>query len=151
MKSDYTRYHKRSKMPWHPQFVKEPKSEEMAKTIEIYRKAMEDPKRILPSEIVPILTTQLGTEFQRKVWHYLLYETAPLKTTTYSKIAQQLNLPSHHARAIGNACGANRIALLIPCHRVLGSKGGLTGYKWGVQVKQKLLDLEQGSRRSSII
>ena len=88
-----------------------------------------------------------GTPFQKAVWDILLqipYGT----TTTYGKIAKQLaaarNLPSMSSQAVGGAVGHNPISLLIPCHRVVGSTGKLTGYAGGLDKKKVLLRLEAG-------
>ena len=63
------------------------------------------------------------------------------ETRTYREIANNLGKPKA-TRAIGNACGANPVALIIPCHRVVRSDGSLGGYRWGIEYKQKLLDKE---------
>lgn len=81
-----------------------------------------------------------GTPFQRTVWQQLL--TIPYATTvTYSDIADKLNMPTA-TRAVANACGANHIAILIPCHRVIKRDGSLSGYRWGVERKKALLAYE---------
>lgn len=82
-----------------------------------------------------------GTSLQRKVWKYLIEKVPVLKTISYSMIAAALDIKS--ARVVGNACGANRIALLIPCHRVLTAQGKINGYRWGTDVKERLLQLER--------
>lgn len=80
-----------------------------------------------------------GTEFQLKVWHFL--QRIPYgQTVTYGQIAEQLNCKS--AQAIGGAVGKNPLLMFIPCHRVLGSQGQLTGYSGGLARKQFLLGLE---------
>ncbi len=80
-----------------------------------------------------------GTRFQRQVWADLL--TIPRgQTCSYGDIAQRIGCNS--ARAVGQAVGANPIALLIPCHRVIQKTGGLGGYHWGLGVKRKLLAWE---------
>lgn len=93
---------------------------------------------------LPHFTYQLyGTSFQKEVWNYLL--TIPSgKTVSYSDIAFHLNRPKS-IRAVANACGANHIAILIPCHRVIGKNGTLTGYRWGLKIKQFLLEREKNS------
>lgn len=84
-----------------------------------------------------------GTPFQQKVWRELL--TIPFgKTTSYSTIAHRLNNPLS-VRAVGTANGKNPIAIIIPCHRIIGADGSLTGYAGGLWRKEKLLALE-GSR-----
>ena len=80
----------------------------------------------------------VGTPFQRAVWRALL--TIPAgQTRQYGELARQLN---SQARAVGNAVGANRIALLVPCHRVVPRAGGPGGYHWGVARKKTLLAAE---------
>ena len=87
-----------------------------------------------------------GTPFQRLVWEALL--GIPLGTTrSYGDIATQIGRPKA-VRAVGAANGANPIAIIIPCHRVIGSDGSLTGFGAGIEVKRRLLDHERlGSRR----
>lgn len=83
-----------------------------------------------------------GTAFQRSVWEILV--TIPYgETTTYGAIATQLGNPKA-AHAVGGAVGHNPISVVIPCHRALGSTGGLTGYAGGLDRKTQLLDMENG-------
>jgi len=87
---------------------------------------------------LPLKTT--GTAFQRKVWETLL--DVPFgETISYAELAIRVGKPKA-ARAVGSANGANRIAIVIPCHRVIAADGTLGGYGGGLDVKQKLLDLE---------
>ena len=84
-----------------------------------------------------------GTPFQQRVWERLL--TIPFgKTTSYGKIANDLG-DINLSRAVGSANGSNPIFLLIPCHRVIGANGQLTGYAGGIERKAELLSLERGS------
>jgi len=88
----------------------------------------------------------LGTPFQRKVWEILL--TIPYgHTTTYGEIARKLGSPGK-ARAVGSAVGANPVAWIVPCHRVVPSVGGLGGYRYGRQHKAELLSAEKGLEES---
>ena len=88
---------------------------------------------------VPRLNPQ-GTDFQRKVWQALL--TIPYgQMKTYGEIAQMVGCRS--AQAVGQAISRNPIALLIPCHRVIGAHGALGGYAFGIDRKEKLIQLEQ--------
>ena len=81
-----------------------------------------------------------GTDFQRAVWDHLL--TVPRgTTTTYGAIAHALGRP-RAAQAVGAAVGSNPLSIVIPCHRVLGSTGSMTGYAGGIETKQALLRLE---------
>ena len=81
-----------------------------------------------------------GTSFQRHVWGAL--RGIPYgQTTTYGELAHRLNMPSA-SRAVGLANGRNPIAVIVPCHRVIGSDGSLTGYGGGLERKRLLLELE---------
>jgi O-6-methylguanine DNA methyltransferase len=77
--------------------------------------------------------------FHRRVWAKLR-AIPPGKTVTYGRIATELGSP-RASRAVGQACAANRLALVIPCHRIVGV-GGLGGFAWGLDWKVKLLELE---------
>lgn len=79
-----------------------------------------------------------GSAFQQRVWQ-ALREIPPGQTRRYGELAEQLG---SHARAVARACASNPLGLLVPCHRVVGAKGTLTGYRWGVPRKQALLDQE---------
>ena len=82
-----------------------------------------------------------GTEFQKEVWETLLM--IPYGTTQpYADIAKQMGRPTS-VRAIANAIGANILSIIIPCHRVIGSDGSLTGYRGGLPAKRYLLTLEK--------
>ncbi|MDE5832175.1 MAG: methylated-DNA--[protein]-cysteine S-methyltransferase [Desulfovibrio sp.] len=84
-----------------------------------------------------------GTDFQNKVWEAML--RIPYgETTTYSDISLELTGKTHSARAVGQGVGANPLAILIPCHRVL-ARNGPGGYAWGVEIKKKLLEHERNS------
>lgn len=95
---------------------------------------------------VPDFTPELsprGSAFRRRVWDALL--AIPYgHTTTYGEIAKKLGCKS--AQAVGGAVGHNPISLIIPCHRVLGADGSLTGYAGGVDKKRSLLALEQTAK-----
>jgi AraC family transcriptional regulator of adaptative response/methylated-DNA-[protein]-cysteine methyltransferase len=82
-----------------------------------------------------------GTAFQQRVWKALAGIPTG-KTASYSEIARKLGEPQA-TRAVAGACAANKIAVAIPCHRVVRSDGGLSGYRWGVERKTKLLDREK--------
>ncbi|BBX54724.1 Methylated-DNA--protein-cysteine methyltransferase [Mycobacterium shottsii] len=82
-----------------------------------------------------------GTEFQRRVWQALL--TIPYgDTRSYGEIAERIGARGA-ARAVGLANGRNPVAVIVPCHRVIGASGGLTGYGGGLDRKQALLELER--------
>ncbi|MBR1729001.1 MAG: methylated-DNA--[Selenomonadaceae bacterium] len=88
----------------------------------------------------------IGTYFQIEVWKLLL-KIPYGKITTYGElskvIADQRNLQRFSAQAIGDAVGKNKISIIIPCHRVIGSDGSLTGYAGGIDKKSRLLNLEK--------
>jgi methylated-DNA-[protein]-cysteine S-methyltransferase len=87
----------------------------------------------------------VGSPYRRKVW--ALLQAIPLgSTTTYGMLARMMtdSEPPTSARAVGGAVGHNPISILIPCHRVVGAGGKLTGYAGGVERKKSLLDLERG-------
>lgn len=87
-----------------------------------------------------------GTAFQLKIWQSLL--TIPFgKLSTYGAIAQAVDMP-HASRAVGNAIGANPIALLIPCHRVIRNTGIIGGYRWGIAKKYAVMGWEQAHHSS---
>ena len=81
-----------------------------------------------------------GTAFQQRVWQTL--STIPYgKTVSYGDVARMVGCKS--AQAVGQAVGANPIALLIPCHRVISAHGKIGGYEYGIEIKKQLLELEQ--------
>ncbi len=81
-----------------------------------------------------------GTAFQQRVWQALTQIPAGT-TASYAEIAQRIGAPKSF-RAVAQACGSNRLAVAIPCHRVVRSDGGLSGYRWGAERKRQLLDRE---------
>jgi len=109
----------------------------------------EDPMRLRPWALAAFGTEGqhdrppvwlIGAPFQLQVWQALL-AIPPGQVTTYGRIANALGRPTA-ARAVGAAVGANPLAWLIPCHRVIGSSGALTGYRWGLPVKRAMLAWE---------
>lgn len=90
----------------------------------------------------PVRVVLIGTDFEVKVWETLL--TIPCgKATTYGAVADRIGKPSA-SRAVGAAVGKNPISFVVPCHRVVGSNGALTGYHWGVPRKRAILGWETG-------
>lgn len=92
-----------------------------------------------------------GTDFQKEVWDGL--RSIPFgETTTYQNLAMKIGRPTS-VRAVANACGANPVAVLIPCHRVLRTDGGIGGYRWGVAYKRALLSIEASisSQRQGVL
>jgi AraC family transcriptional regulator of adaptative response/methylated-DNA-[protein]-cysteine methyltransferase len=82
-----------------------------------------------------------GTAFQWRVWRALT-RIPRGETRSYSEIARAIGRPSA-VRAVARACATNPIALVVPCHRVVAANGSLAGYRWGVDVKKKLLERER--------
>lgn len=82
-----------------------------------------------------------GTVFQQRVWQ-ALREIPPGETASYAEIAQRIGFPTA-VRGVAGACAANRLAVVIPCHRVVRSDGGISGYRWGIERKRALLDREK--------
>jgi methylated-DNA-[protein]-cysteine S-methyltransferase len=86
-------------------------------------------------------TASAGNEFQRRVWEWI--DRIPYgQTTTYGEIARELGDEPTLARKVGGAVGRNPLSVIIPCHRVVGKDGKLTGYAGGLERKRFLLDLE---------
>jgi AraC family transcriptional regulator of adaptative response/methylated-DNA-[protein]-cysteine methyltransferase len=107
------------------------------------------------AEAVEFVASQLGehplaakfpldvraTAFQKRVWNAL--QAIPRgETRSYSELALQLGAPTA-SRAVAGACGANPVAIAVPCHRVVGKSGALTGYRWGMERKRRLLEAER--------
>jgi AraC family transcriptional regulator of adaptative response/methylated-DNA-[protein]-cysteine methyltransferase len=90
----------------------------------------------------PLRVVMIGTDFEVRVWETLL--KIPMgRATTYSDIAAKIHVPKA-ARAVGAAVGKNPIAFVVPCHRVIGKSGDLTGYHWGLTRKRAMLGWEAG-------
>jgi AraC family transcriptional regulator of adaptative response/methylated-DNA-[protein]-cysteine methyltransferase len=87
---------------------------------------------------------QRGTAFQERVWS-ALGEVPAGATVTYVELASRIGSPAAY-RAVANACGANRIAVLVPCHRAVRADGGTGGYRWGAERKRALLERERAAR-----
>jgi methylated-DNA-[protein]-cysteine S-methyltransferase len=92
-------------------------------------------------------TAPAGTEFQKRVWAELT--RIPYgETISYAELARRVGSEGA-ARAVGRANATNPIAVVVPCHRVIGADGSLTGYAYGVELKRSLLDFEKGQARLS--
>ena len=92
-------------------------------------------------ESAPTQVDLRGTAFQLRVWQAL--RAIPRgETRSYSQLARDLGEPKA-VRAVARACATNRVALVVPCHRVVGASGALTGYRWGVERKRELLEAEK--------
>ena len=95
----------------------------------------------------PLRVVMIGSDFEVRVWETLL--CVPLGcATTYSDIARRIGKPKA-ARAVGAAVGRNPISFVVPCHRVLGRSGALTGYHWGLARKQAIIGWEAGQKASA--
>jgi AraC family transcriptional regulator of adaptative response/methylated-DNA-[protein]-cysteine methyltransferase len=81
-----------------------------------------------------------GTVFQLRVWQ-AIKQIPRGETRTYSQLARDMGIPKS-TRAVARACALNRVAIVVPCHRVVGASGSLTGYRWGVERKRRLLEAE---------
>ncbi|RFB79023.1 methylated-DNA--[protein]-cysteine S-methyltransferase [Methylovirgula sp. 4M-Z18] len=117
--------------------------EDLAATAPLAARAF-DPALWKPD--MPLRVVLIGTDFEVRVWETLL--RIPVgRATTYGDIAAHLGKPKA-ARAVGTAVGRNPISFVVPCHRVLGRSGALTGYHWGVTRKQAILGWEAGCAAS---
>lgn len=93
-----------------------------------------------PSAMIDLPLDIRGTAFQLRVWD-ALRQIKPGSTLSYTQLAEKIGSPKA-VRAVAGACAANKLAIAIPCHRIIRTDGGLSGYRWGVERKQKLLDRE---------
>jgi AraC family transcriptional regulator of adaptative response/methylated-DNA-[protein]-cysteine methyltransferase len=84
-----------------------------------------------------------GTVFQLRVWQ-ALRQIPRGETRSYSEVAREIGEPNA-TRAVARACATNRVALIVPCHRVVGADGSLTGYRWGVERKRQILKAEENA------
>jgi AraC family transcriptional regulator, regulatory protein of adaptative response / methylated-DNA-[protein]-cysteine methyltransferase len=107
----------------------------LAPLLQTLAECLEQPSLPLPLPLAP-----LGTLFQRSVWQALTHIPAG-QTISYGALAELLGNP-RAVRAVAAACGANPLAVLVPCHRVVGRDGSLTGYRWGLERKRALLERE---------
>ncbi len=118
----------------------------LATYIESYAETAPLAKRIFDStqwrEDQPLRVVLIGTDFEVRVWETLL--KIPMgRATTYSDVANKIAAPKA-SRAVGAAVGKNPISFVVPCHRVLGKSGALTGYHWGITRKQAMIGWETG-------
>ncbi|HVU72644.1 MAG TPA: methylated-DNA--[protein]-cysteine S-methyltransferase [Mycobacteriales bacterium] len=95
-------------------------------------------------DVLPV--RQAGTPHQQAVWK-ALRDIPAGETVTYGELTARLGLPPGASRSVGSACGANLIAPIVPCHRVVRTGGGLGGYYYGLPTKQWLLDHESSTAR----
>lgn len=85
----------------------------------------------------------IGTAFQKRVWDALM-KIPPGETRSYAELAAELDAPNA-ARAVAGACAHNRVAIVVPCHRVIRGDGSSGGYRWGLELKRRLLDRERAA------
>jgi AraC family transcriptional regulator of adaptative response/methylated-DNA-[protein]-cysteine methyltransferase len=98
-------------------------------------------KSAVPRESIEQRLDLRGTVFQLRVWN-ALRQIPRGETRTYSQLAREMGIPKS-TRAVGRACAVNRVAIVVPCHRVVGASGSLTGYRWGVDRKRQVLEAER--------
>ena len=104
-------------------------------------------RRFLAGELAALESVPVdlaGTPFQRDVWT-ALREIPAGSTITYAELARRIGKPTA-VRAVANACARNNVAVVIPCHRAVRSDGGLGGYRWGVERKERLLQAERSDK-----
>ncbi len=109
---------------------------EMSAPLDAVQALLADPHQGLDWPLDP-----LGTEFQVQVWQ-ALRQVPPGQTVSYAELAARLGKPEA-VRAVASACAANPLAVVVPCHRVIRSDGALSGYRWGAERKQSLLNRER--------
>jgi len=100
-----------------------------------------------PKQALSLPLDLRGTAFQQRVWRALC-RIPPGETRSYAEVAAMIEAP-RAIRAVARSCAANPVALAVPCHRVVGSSGELTGYRWGVSRKRTLLERERTAARSA--
>ena len=129
----------------HQRFPETPLSEVDAVTDSVHTLIVSLIEHPREAQVIPMHMG--GTPFQQSVWRLL--QDIPVGTTmSYTEVAERLGRPKS-ARAVAQACAANKIAVVIPCHRVVRSDGSLSGYRWGVERKRALL-LREGALKSTI-
>lgn len=124
----------------YPDAVKVTGAADLTQALDVLCRYIEQPTSFAGN--LPVLGTLdiQGTAFQKQVWA-ALREIPRGETRSYAQIARRIGQPSAY-RAVAGACAANPLALVIPCHRVIRADGGLSGFGWGVQRKQALLQRE---------
>ena len=100
-----------------------------------------DVARMLAGQAARLDIELIGTAFQQRVWQALM-KIPPGQTLSYAQLAASLGRPSA-ARAVARACAQNRLAVIVPCHRIVRGDGSLGGYRWGLPRKQALLEAER--------
>ncbi len=100
-----------------------------------------------PPRIIDLPLDIQGTAFQHQVWQ-ILRQIPPGSTVSYGEVARRLGRP-RAVRAVAGACAANKLAVVVPCHRVIGSDGSLNGFRWGIERKRTLLQRESTATDSA--
>jgi AraC family transcriptional regulator of adaptative response/methylated-DNA-[protein]-cysteine methyltransferase len=98
-----------------------------------------------PSRALDLPLDVRGTAFQQRVWQ-ALRKIPRGQTASYAEVAARIGQPSA-SRAVARACATNPVAVVVPCHRVVRTDGGMSGYRWGVERKRKLLEREAAPER----
>jgi AraC family transcriptional regulator of adaptative response/methylated-DNA-[protein]-cysteine methyltransferase len=125
-----------------PDAALSPASDDARVPLDAWMSALDDHlSRAAPRPDLPL--DLRGTAFQVRVWRFLL-SVKPGEVVSYSELAAGVGAP-RAVRAAASACAANRVAVLIPCHRALRADGGLGGYRWGLERKRALLDAERAA------
>ena len=114
---------------------------EPRKNMQIVDKVIQSIDTGIIDSTVEVYLNGIGTYFQHQVWKGIR-DIPPGETMSYQQLADAIKRPNS-TRAIGNACGSNPVALFVPCHRIIRADGKSGGYKWGDNLKQKLLDREK--------
>jgi AraC family transcriptional regulator of adaptative response/methylated-DNA-[protein]-cysteine methyltransferase len=113
----------------------------IARWVELAAGSVSSGKNLLQNQTGTESLDLRGTVFQLRVWN-ALRQIPRGQTRSYSQLAREMGKPDA-TRAVARACALNRVSVLVPCHRVVGADGSLTGYRWGVERKRKLLEAER--------
>jgi AraC family transcriptional regulator of adaptative response/methylated-DNA-[protein]-cysteine methyltransferase len=113
----------------------------LARWVELAIESVGSERNLVQMAAAPQVLDLRGTVFQLRVWN-ALRQIPRGETRTYSQLAREMGDPNA-TRAVARACALNRVSVLVPCHRVVGVDGSLTGYRWGVERKQRLLEAEK--------
>lgn len=113
----------------------------LAKYVEEALESVRDGSDLVRRHIANEQLDLRGTVFQLRVWN-ALRQIPRGETRTYSELAREMGMPNS-TRAVARACALNRVSVVVPCHRVVGASGSLTGYRWGVDRKRQLLEAER--------
>ncbi|KAK5779703.1 methylated-DNA--protein-cysteine methyltransferase PWA37_000908 [Arxiozyma heterogenica] len=146
-KSDFNKLYSKSNEKYNliPLRIDKEKNGSMDNTDIVAIKQLIDDYRNLLNSVTFYYNTNIkydiifGTPFQRKVWNQL-HKLTPGKTISYGQLAKSTMGKPNGQRAIARACASNKLALIIPCHFVVDKNGNFKGYRWGVDIKRKLLD-----------